>query len=52
MEDFDLLYLMKTPFFMGEPAKVMTQSDNCEVSDDDQKTMALKALLILRALSI
>lgn len=35
MEDFDLLYLMKTPFFMGNFDKTITEGSQVEINQDD-----------------
>jgi hypothetical protein len=35
MEDFDILYTMKTPFFMGSFEKVPEAALEIEVSSDD-----------------
>ena len=51
MEDFDLMYMMKTPFFVGNLAQAVEEGANCEVSDDDQASLTLKNLLLVRALS-
>jgi hypothetical protein len=51
MEDFDLMYMMKTPFFMGNLEQAVDEAPNCEVSEDDQASMTLKNLLLVRALS-
>ena len=32
MEDFDILYLIKTPFYMGDNAKVPIEARQCEVN--------------------
>lgn len=32
MEDFDLLYMMKTPFFMGNYEKAISEGDQVEIN--------------------
>ena len=51
MEDFDILYMMKTPFFMGNYSKVVDESSSVELSYDDMKNQTLKNFLIVRALT-
>ena len=51
MEDFDILYLMKTPFFMGDTAKVPAEASQCDINQDDQANMTQKNLLLVRALT-
>lgn len=51
MEDFDLMYMMKTPFFMGSLEQAVNEAHNCEVSEEDTAATTLKNLLIVRALS-
>jgi hypothetical protein len=52
MEDFDLMYLLKTPLFMGTPEKVVQEADSVELNSDDQVNHTLKNLLIVRALTV
>ena len=33
--DFDILYLMKTPFFMGDVAKVPIEAMQCDINEED-----------------
>ena len=35
MEDFDLLYLMKTPFYMGAFDKAISEGEAVEINIDD-----------------
>ena len=35
MEDFDLLYIMKTPFFMGNFDKVQQEGEQIEINEED-----------------
>jgi hypothetical protein len=51
MEDFDILYTMKTPFFMGSFEKVPEAAEEIEVSSDDQRQLSLKNLFLVRALT-
>lgn len=39
MEDFDILYLMKTPFFMGDTTKVPIEASQCDINEEDQTNM-------------
>jgi hypothetical protein len=52
MEDFDLMYMLKTPLFMGTPEKVVQEADSVELNADDQVNHTLKNLLIVRALTV
>ena len=51
MEDFDILYLIKTPFYMGDNAKVPTEAQQCEVNEEDQLNTTNKNLILVRALT-
>lgn len=51
MEDFDLLYIMKTPFFMGSFDKAISESETIEINQDDLKSQFNKNLLLVRALT-
>jgi len=35
MEDFDLLYMMKTPFYMGSYEKVLSEAETIEINQED-----------------
>jgi hypothetical protein len=35
MEDFDLMYMMKTPFFMGSFPAAIQQAAQIQISEDD-----------------
>jgi hypothetical protein len=35
MEDFDLMYMLKTPLFMGSASKVLEEAGQVEVNQDD-----------------
>jgi hypothetical protein len=51
MDEFDILYMMKTPLFVGSMQKVVDESQSLEVNEDDQGNMTLKNLLVIRALT-
>eukprot|EP00347_Sterkiella_histriomuscorum_P010580 403375732 len=51
MEDFDLLYLMKTPFYMGSFDKALQEGETVEINIDDQRNQVLKNLLTVRSLT-
>jgi hypothetical protein len=51
MEDFDLMYMMKTPFFTGNLSQAVDEAKNCDVNEEDQPSLTLKNLLLVRALS-
>jgi hypothetical protein len=52
MEDFDLLYMLKTPLFMGSASKVIQEAEQVEVNQDDHVNLTLKNLFIVRALTV
>lgn len=52
MEGFDILYLMKTPFFMGNTSAVATEGTQCDVNEEDQANMTEKNLLLVRAFTV
>jgi hypothetical protein len=35
MEDFDLLYLLKTPLFIGSADKVVSESESVDLNTND-----------------
>lgn len=35
MEDFDLMYMLKTPLFMGSAAQVISESESLELNAED-----------------
>ena len=37
MEDFDILYLMKTPFYLGDFDKALQEGQNIEINQDDAR---------------
>jgi len=51
MDDFDILYMMKTPFYLGDYDKSLTESQSIEINSDDQRNESLKNLFIVRALT-
>jgi hypothetical protein len=42
---------MKTPFFLGSFDKALTEGEQVELSQDDQKNQVAKNLLIVRSLT-
>ena len=52
MEGFDILYMMKTPFFMGNTAAVMTEAAQCDVNEEDNANLTEKNLLLLRSFTV
>ena len=52
MEGFDILYMMKTPFFMGNTSGVATEASQCDVNEEDQPNLTEKNLLLLRAFTV
>ena len=52
MEDFDLMYMLKTPLFMGSPDKVIAEADTVELNADDIANQTLKSFLVARALTL
>lgn len=51
MEDFDLLYILKTPFFLGDFDKSLSEGEQVEINSDDVRNQSLKNLYIVRALT-
>jgi len=51
MDDFDILYMMKTPLYMGSLSKVAEEAQSCDVNEDDQANLTSKNLLVVRALT-
>ena len=51
MEDFDILYMMKTPFFMGNFSKVLDEAKTVELNEEDQANITQKNLLMVRTLT-
>ena len=52
MEGFDILYMMKTPFFMGNTAAVVTEAAQCDVNEEDNTNLTEKNLLLLRSFTV
>ena len=52
MEEFDILYMMKTPFYMGNTKQVPVEADQIDISDEDDSNMTKKNLLLVRALTV
>jgi len=52
-EDFDILYMVKTPFFLGNIQKAQTecQQQSAELQPDDYKNIRMKNLLMIRILT-
>ena len=53
MDDFDILYMVKTPFFMGNLQKAQEECENQagEIDADDVKNTLRKNLLLIRILT-
>ena len=51
MEDFDLLYMLKTPFYLGDYEKALLEGQQVEINGEDQRNQSLKNLFIVRALT-
>ena len=52
-EEFDILYMVKTPFFLGnvEKAETECQQQAAELQTDDVKNVQMKNLLMIRILT-
>jgi len=52
-EDFDILYMVKTPFFLGNMEKALEecQQQAAELQPDDIKNIQMKNLLFIRILT-
>jgi len=52
-EDFDILYMVKTPFFLGNLDKALEecQQQAAEIQPDDLKNTMMKNLLLIRILT-
>jgi hypothetical protein len=35
MEDFDILYMLKTPFYLGDYDKAIQEANQVEINSDD-----------------
>lgn len=51
MEDFDLLYLLKTPFYLGNSSKALKEADELDIDESDTKNDELKHFFLIRILS-
>jgi len=51
MEDFDLLYLMKTPFYLGDFDKCLQEAEKIEINQEDLRNQQLRNLFTVRALT-
>ena len=51
MEDFDILYILKTPFFMGNYEKTEEEAKNLEINVEDHRNLALRNLLLVRTMT-
>ena len=52
-EDFDILYLVKTPFFLGNSSKAREEcaQQSGEIQQDDIKNILMKNLLTVRIMT-
>ena len=52
-EDFDILYMVKTPFFQGNSSKAREEcaQQSGEIQHDDTKNILMKNLLTVRILT-
>jgi hypothetical protein len=37
MEDFDLLYMLKTPFYLGDFDKSISEAESVEINSEDSR---------------
>ena len=37
IEDFDILYMMKSPFYLGDFEKAISEANQLEINADDSK---------------
>ncbi len=51
IEDFDILYMMKSPFYLGDFEKAISEANQLEINADDSKNQNLKNLFVVRALT-
>ena len=51
MEDFDLLYLLKTPFYLGNASKAMKEAEELDIDESDTKNDELKQFFLVRILA-
>ena len=52
-DDFDILYMVKTPFYLGNMTKALEecQQQSAEIQGDDHKNIQQKNLLMVRILT-
>jgi hypothetical protein len=51
MDDFDILYMMKTPLYLGSLQKVLDEAASVDVNEEDQLNLTNKNLIIVRTLT-
>ena len=51
MDDFDILYMIKTPLFMGKAGSVMQEANQVEIHSEDAANQLQKNLLMIRAMT-
>jgi len=51
MEDFDILYMMKTPFYMGKNDQVQEEARSVDINEEDSGNMTMKNLILVRSLT-
>lgn len=51
MEDFDILYAMKTPFYLGDYDRALQEGSQIELQSEDQRNQLLKNIYTVRALT-
>jgi len=50
MEDFDILYMVKTPFFLGDNNKAIEEAEHMEINEEDIKNKELLNFFLIRSL--
>ena len=52
-DDFDILYMVKTPFYLGNMQKALEECEQqaAEIQPDDHKNIQAKNLLLVRILT-
>jgi len=51
MEDFDILYMVKTPFFLGSLGKVKEEADQIEINEEDTRNLSMRNFFLIRTLT-
>lgn len=51
MDDFDILYGIKTPFYLGDFDKALSEADQLNISKEDSRNQLLRNLFIVRSLT-